>query len=422
MSPNLDQAIIIGAGPAGLAAALRLHQQTDITCTVYEIRPKITTLGGAIGIYPNGLRLMHRLGVYEAAMARGASSEMRTLHSLQGHIVASQNSVGWAQKQTGFGYIRIKRTDLMDVLHEAIDKAGIPIRFGKQLKTIKEDADGVHVKFSDGTTDSADMLFGCDGIHSVVRHSYVDPALVPVYSGIAGLASIVSSQDLSPETLRQISGLELTFTEDGLLAVNPCTAKRDEMFLFISKEVALPKSGDCRDGWEVQGKDEVDGFTSTVGKILQTAHGEWGTALRDLVDHTSVVKFYPVYRLPPGGTWSKGRCVLVGDAAHAMSPHAGQGVSMALEDVFLLSRLLEDRRRPLHEVFEKYDQIRRPRVNEIFAMAAKNAHVRKKSGPWGLWLKEVGISMAINLMWALGMDKKGLDQKHMVYDIDDEEL
>ncbi|KAJ5587409.1 uncharacterized protein N7459_003174 [Penicillium hispanicum] len=416
------KAIIIGAGPAGLAAALRLHQQTDVTCTLYELRPEPTTLGGAVGILPNGLRLMHRLGVYDAATTRGASGRNLTLHSLQGHIVSSQDYVGWAREQTGFGYMRIKRSDLVDVLLDAVNKAAIPIRFGKHLTRITEDVDEVRVEFADGSTDAADMLLGCDGIHSFVRRSYVDPALVSEYSGIAGLASIIPSKDLSSETTRQILGLEATHTEDGVLAVNPCTANRDEMYFFLSREVALPDSGDSRDGWEAHGKEEVDGFKAMVGGMLESARGEWGDALRDLVANTSVLKFYPVYRLPPGGTWSKGRCVLVGDAAHAMSPHAGQGVSMALEDVFLLSRLLEDRDRPLREVFEKYDQIRRPRVNEIFAMAAQNGKARRKTTPWGLWFREFGMSMAMNLMWAVGLDKRGFSQTHLVYDIDRVEL
>jgi 2-polyprenyl-6-methoxyphenol hydroxylase-like FAD-dependent oxidoreductase len=133
----------------------------------------------------------------------------------------------------------------------------------------------------------------------------------------------------------------------------------------------------------------------------------------------SSVNFYPVYRLLPGGVWFKGRCLLVGDAAHAMSPHAGQGVSMALEDVFLLSRLLEDPERPLTKVFEIYDGIRRPRVNEIFKLAAQNAGVRRRTGSWGLWLKEVQISMAMTLSWFFGADKRGLRQGHLVYDIDE---
>ncbi|KAJ5152289.1 hypothetical protein N7492_010584 [Penicillium capsulatum] len=415
------KAIIIGAGPAGLAAALRLHQQTNISCTLYELRPEPTTLGGAIGIPSNGLRLLHRLGVYDKVIARGFGGSTMTLHSVRGHIVGAQEIVGWAREKTGFGYLRIKRADLVDILLEAVHEALIPIHFGRRVTSIGE-TDRVRVLFEDGSTDEADMVFGCDGIHSFVRSSVVDPGQAAVYSGMSGLATLIAMEDVSAETRNLINGMEATLTEDGMLAVTPCTAEKNELFLFFSKEVALPDSGDSRDGWEAHGREQIDNFKDMLLGLLESGQGKWARALRELVDKTSVVKFYPVYRLPPGRAWSQGRCVLIGDAAHAMSPHAGQGVSMALEDVFLLSRLLEDSNRALVEVCRKYDEIRRPRINEIYETAAQNADVRRKTGPLGLWFKEIGLSLALILTQALGLDKGGLKQKQLIYDIDQVEL
>lgn len=416
------QAIIMGAGPAGLAAALRLHQQTNIKCTVYELRSSPTTLGGAIGIQPNGLRLLHRLGVYDAAVRKGYGGRNLTMHSLQGHVIGSIDHVGWAREKTGFGYLRIKRRDLQEILLEEVEKAGIPVRFGKKLVTIDDRVDEVRVVFEDGETDSADVLLGCDGIHSFVRKTHIDPSQTAEYSGLSGIMSIVPAETVSSEVMDQISGLEATLTEEGMMALNPCTASKDELLWFFTKEVPLPESGDSRDGWEVHGKEEVQGFKDMLLEVLKNAQGDWGNALKKVVSCTSVVKFYPIYRLPLGKSWSKGHCVLVGDAAHAMSPHAGQGVSMALEDVFLLSRLLEDDTRPLCEVFEKYDAIRRPRVDEIFKMAQENGEMRKKSTSWGLWFKELKVSIALSMSWALGLDLKGARQGHLVYDIDEVEL
>ncbi|KAJ5636108.1 uncharacterized protein N7484_009421 [Penicillium longicatenatum] len=430
MTEKTRKAIIMGAGPAGLAAALRLQQQTNITCTIYELRPQPTTLGGAIGIQPNGLRLLSRLGVYDAFAAHGYSGTDLTLHSLQGHDVGSVDMVGWAREKTGFGYLRIKRTDIVEILKKEVERAGINIHFGKRLVKTEnfEEAGGsgskagVRVTFEDGSVDEADILLGCDGIHSFVRRSYVDPKHEPVYSGLSGLGALIPSSALSSKSTELINGLEGTLTEEGMLAVNPCLPGKEEIFMFFSKWLPLPESGDSRDGWEIHGKEEVDGFKEQLLSTLEHAQGDWANALRELTHATSAVNFYPVYRLPLGGRWSRGRCVLVGDAAHAMSPHAGQGVSMALEDVFLLARLLADPERSIEEVFEKYDHIRRPRVNEIFQMAADNAEMRKKSTPTGLWLKELKFHTMMNIAWAFGLDKKGMKQRHLVYDIDEAEL
>ncbi|KAJ5246565.1 hypothetical protein N7468_001548 [Penicillium chermesinum] len=416
------KAIILGAGPAGLAAALRLQQQTDIECTIYELRSTPTTLGGAVGIPSNGQRLLHRLGVWDQAHSRGFSGSNLTMHSLSGSIVASSDFVGWARERTGFGYMRIKRTDIVDVLLDAVQKAGIPVQFGKKLSALSESESGVSATFDDGEVVQADLLLGCDGIHSFVRSKYVDPGYAPVYSGISTLGSVIPASVLSAETLAQLNGLESTMTEKGMLAVNPCTAGKEEVFMFFSKFLQLPEAGDSRDGWTAHGKEEVESYRSDLRKMVEHAKGTWGDALRELAHGVSDVHFYPIYRLPLGGKWSRGRVVLVGDAAHAMSPHAGQGVSMALEDVFLLARLLKDPARPLDEAFEKYDAIRRPRVDEIFTMAANNARNRKATGTWGLWFKELAISMFMNVSWALGLDRSGKGQHHLVYDIDEAEI
>ncbi|KAK5791357.1 hypothetical protein VI817_006666 [Penicillium citrinum] len=367
------------------------------------------------------MRLLYRLGVYDKILARGYNGSNITLHSLQGNTIGSQDLVGWARDQIGFGYVRIKRTDLVDVLLEAINEAGIPIHFNKRVTHIDDGADGVSVTFKDGSTDNADILLGCDGIHSFIRRYWVDPEQTSEYSGLSGIGSVIPGSSLNPETTAQISGLEATMTEEGMFAVTRCTQSTDDLYWFFTKEVSIPGSGD-RDGWEVQSKEEVKGFKDPLLKILENARGQWGETLREIVSKTSVVKFYPIHRLPPGGTWSKGRCILVGDAAHAMSPHAGQGVSMALEDIFLLSRLLEDHSRNLDQVRVRYEEIRRPRVDEIYKMATQNGNSRKRSGPWGLWLKESIAGVALNLSWAIGLERLGFKQRHLVYDIDEVEL
>ncbi|KAJ5757466.1 uncharacterized protein N7511_006160 [Penicillium nucicola] len=427
-----SQAIVIGSGPAGLAAALRLQKHNKISCTIYELRPEPTTLGGAIAIFSNGLRLFNRLGIYDDLMRCGYAGSMFTLHSLRGGVVGTQDFVGWAREKTGFGYLRIRRNDLVGVLLEAVKREGIEIKFGMKMKGIEEldgDVDvegngggGVRVLFEDGSSDTADLLLGCDGIHSQVRREVVDPLQEPEYSGIAGSFSLIPAAELPAGSADSMAGLHAMLTEEGIFLINPCTPNKDVVMWSFSREVALPTSGDIRDGWEEHRKAEVEGFKDNLLKILEGSHGEWSETVKNLVRKTTVIKFHPIYRLPLGGQWYKGRCLLLGDAGHAMSPHAGQGVSMALEDVFLLSRLLEDSNRSLPDVFAKFDYIRRPRVNEVYSHSAKNANSRKKTGPWGLWMKETAWGVYSGLSWAFGLDKKGAGQKHLAYDIDEAEL
>jgi 2-polyprenyl-6-methoxyphenol hydroxylase-like FAD-dependent oxidoreductase len=413
--------IIIGAGPAGLAAALQLSQSNHVSCVVYEIRSEPTTLGGAVGIPSNGLRLFHRLGLYESLAARGAVGSSLAVHSSTGSDLGEINLTGWSKEKTGFGYMRIKRTDLVDILLTSVEKERIPIYYSKQLVAIKDGNQGVIVTFSDGTVDTADLLLGCDGIHSCVRTMHVDPGVKPEYRGLSGIFSLIPTDELS-STASSVTGLNATLTKDGLFAVMPCSPSHDNLYWFFSYPVEIPLSGDNRDGWEVHRKKEIEGFKSHLLTVLRDVQGSWGDFVKEVVEKTKVVKFYPTFSLPLGGKWSKGRCLLLGDAGHAMQPHAGQGVSMALEDVFLLSRLLGSPSLSLPDALLKFDQIRRPRVDKMYKTSARNGERRKKTGPWSQWFTEWTVWVGIYTYNLLNLYRWGLGQKDLVYDIDEEVL
>lgn len=389
---------------------------------MYEIRPEPSTLGGAVGIFSNGLRLCERLGVYDQLLSRGSSVSTLTIRNLHGDILGAQDVVGLAKEKIGFGYLRIKRMDLLDVLLQAAATANIPVKYNKRITGITETEHAVNVTFSDGTTDSADLLLGCDGIHSAVRGIYVDPDQTPKYSGFAGLGSLVPMTALKPPATSLLGEFNGTFTTEGTFMVMPCTKSGDEMYWGFSKELPLPESGDTRDGWQVHRKEEVDTFKESLLPLLKDSDGEWSESIRQIVNSTSAVFFYPSFKLPSGGRWHKGRCVLLGDAAHAMPPHAGQGVSMALEDVFFLSKTLEDGSRPLEEAFERYERIRRPRTEAMAELAVKNAQIRKRSSVVGLRVKELLIWAYMSVTKVLGRPFGSSQQQQLLYDVEEEDV
>ncbi|KAF8847336.1 FAD binding domain protein [Acephala macrosclerotiorum] len=417
---KVNKVLIIGAGPAGLSAALHLYQSNNISPTLYDIHPGPTPLGGALGIPSNGSRLLQRLGLHEDLLARASTGSELIVHSVKGHVIGKMDMAAWSKEKTGFGYMRVKRADLMDVLLNVTKNAGIPVHYGKRVVAIEE-SDGVTVTFSDGTIDTADFLIGCDGIHSMVRKTYIDPEIDPEYSGISNVFSIVPTSQLPPSAA-SLTGLNATVTTSGLLALTPCTSSGDSIYWFFSREVAIPDSGDTRDGWEEHGKKEVDEFKATMHGFLEEVQGDWGGMLRHVVNETQAVKFYPIFKLPLGGRWSRGRCLLIGDAAHAMPPHASQGVSMALEDVFLLSRLLSKPEHSLEEVFGIYEEKRRPRVNEMFKTAERNGAVRKNTSHWRLRVNEVMVSGASWIYQTCHLDQLGLGQGPLAYDIETENI
>lgn len=162
--------------------------------------------------------------------------------------------------------------------------------------------------------------------------------------------------------------------------------------------------------------------------VLASVRGEWGALLKTVIQTTTDVKFYPIFRLPLGGKWANGKCLLLGDAAHAMQPHVGQGVSMALEDAFMLSRLLLPETGTafampsLGEVFSKFDEIRRPRIEKFHRLAADRGEQRKRTSEWAHWAKEMAFWAGLWVYSSLRLDRWGFGEGDLVYDIDEIEI
>jgi 2-polyprenyl-6-methoxyphenol hydroxylase-like FAD-dependent oxidoreductase len=345
----------------------------------------------------------------------GNTAEEFVLHSTRNDkIIAEANFSGDATQKIGFGYIRIKRSDLISVLLNAVQKEGIPIHYEKRVVSIDEQDENITAVFSDGTRETADILLGCDGIHSGVRSLHVDSSIQPEYSGVSTMFSVLKRSQL-PDDAPPIACFNSTFTTDGVLAVTPCTSSNDEVFWFFSGEIPVPESGE--NGWEEHRRKEVQEVKNSILEILHQVQGRWGDFVRDLIRRTDKISFTPIYRIPLGKTWSRGRCLLMGDAAHAMQPQAGQGTSMALEDVFVLSRVIKQNPDdPVKDIFRKYDEIRRPRITRIYTASEKNGALWTKTGPWGLWFRELMAWVVFSLLQVFGWKRGVIPLQDLIYD------
>lgn len=161
---------------------------------------------------------------------------------------------------------------------------------------------------------------------------------------------------------------------------------------------------------------------STFLDLLGDANSEWVNTLKEVVHKTDVMKFYPIFKIPTGRPWSKGRCLIMGDAAHAMPPHASQGVSMALEDVFLFSKLLTQDSKDLGELLQAYESKRKTRTEQMLKTAERNGDVRKKKTSLRLRVNELAISSGLWVFEKVGLDKFGIGQGPLAYDVEEEQF
>lgn len=142
---------------------------------------------------------------------------------------------------------------------------------------------------------------------------------------------------------------------------------------------------------------------------LLALHGDWANPIPQLIQSAEVILNIPIHDVPSLPRWSAGRTILIGDAAHAVAPHSGQGASMALEDAMLLAKLLrETNGASLESIFTSFEQQRRPRTDKVIALGRRNGQQKERMSPIAYWFQQQMMRIFIPLTangkqdWLLG--------------------
>ncbi|KAI9902303.1 hypothetical protein N3K66_001655 [Trichothecium roseum] len=334
---KIHDVAIIGAGLAGLTLALALDQQ-GISVTVYESRPAPLNIGGAVMLSPNALKVLDALGFYETVKPQGYSFETLEYRDVEGNLVETYEFGN--EEKYGYQGLRIYRHVLIDALVAALAGKGVRVRYGVKFSHVVEDtaASGVTFSFVDGTTTttaSASLLIGADGIHSTVR-KYLYPDLQPKFVGMAGITAAVPTAQL-----KLPPGYHLPVTivsPQGAFVIAP--QQPDGSEVLIGKQQRVAAGDRTAAGWD---RDFVADKQSGA-EFLQQGNDAFPEVVRNatsVVDPQKVNK-WPFFVVPKLDRWaSESRRVLIlGDAAHAIPPSAGQGINQAFEDAYILALLL----------------------------------------------------------------------------------
>jgi FAD-dependent urate hydroxylase len=278
------------------------------------------------------------------------------------------------------------RTDLSGVLYDEAVYRGVEVEFGKRLIRLDDKEDGVTAHFSDGSSATGDILVGADGIRSAVR-PLIDPAAPsPRYTGLlafAGRPTPGTTVDL-PSTR---GSLEMIY---GKRAVFAYGVYDDGSFGWF---VNLPSPK------PITGQEARDIGAAEWTRRLAGVFAEDRSPAVELItasDPGEMVIVGALEDLPRVPAWSRGRVVLVGDAAHATSPSSGQGASIAIESAVQLARCLRDS--PSHAIaFGTYEELRRSRVERIIASGAK-VNSKKAPGALARALRDMFLPIAMKLL------------------------
>ncbi|MBP2364597.1 FAD-dependent monooxygenase [Pseudonocardia parietis] len=336
---------IVGAGIGGLTLALSLHAR-GVPVTVYERAAELREVGAAVALSANGLRPIDELGLLGELEAVATQPTELIHRGWRTHDRVTAFPVGLDgsyRERFGAPYLGIHRAEFQRVLSGACPPGMIRL----SSEVVSADRDGT-LTLASGETVTASVVVGADGVHSGLR-SLVDPAAAPAYTGTSGFRGIVPVSSLP--SLPDPGAIQFWMGPDAHLlhyAIGPDGG--DVNFLAVLEGPAQWAAG--------PGPAEAEPGT------LARAFAGWAPAVREMVEAVPQSAHWPLYTLPPLSRWTAGRVVLLGDAAHTMLPHHGQGANQSIEDAVVLADLLaasDDHVR----AFALYERIRRYRTRQV---------------------------------------------------------
>ena len=352
--------VIVGAGLSGLSLALAL-QKVGIPCSIYEARSESYSIGGGITVSPNGLRILDRLGVYPKVKQRGFHFETLAFKNEAGET--TDVYYFGSEKLYGYQAFRITRQLMIDEMKRMLSEQGIQVHHNMCFSQIvSETPEQVEIKFADGSTASASILIGSDGIYSSVR-KYVVRSADPVYSGITAINGVIPRS-----RMRIPEGYHLPATvmaEPGAFLLVP--QEPDGLELLIGAQRRFPDRD--KEGWKKLRDNKQE-----LLNMLRESQQDWPDIVQSVLEEAPVEKMgiWPFYGIPKLEKWAStsNRVIIVGDAAHAIPPTAGQGVNQAFEDVNMLAILLSklSSKIGLPDALQFWQSYRQERVDKILEL------------------------------------------------------
>ncbi len=312
----IRKVLIVGGGIGGLTLAAALGQR-GIKADVVEIKPKTTVYGVGILQPGNALRALRTIGVMEACLAAGFQMDEYRMCDAQGGRIASMNLLRVADPDLP-AINALPRRALHEILTAAALAAGAEIRFQRTLTTLEQTPSGVEARFADGDANLYDLVVGADGIRSTVRTMLFGPEFEPRFTG-QGVWRFTTARPAALNYQAMYYGVGL---KAGLV---PITSEL--MYLFLV-------SNEPTNRWM-----PTDQLHEILSDYLKPFGGEFLTTVRANLRDSKDVVYVPIEEVSVPAPWYRGRVVLIGDAAHASSPHIAQGASMAIEDAIVLSEL-----------------------------------------------------------------------------------
>lgn len=361
---------VVGGGIGGLTLALALRQR-GLEVQVFEQAAELAEIGAAVALSANATRELRRLGVLDGIAAASTEPteliyrDWRTGRRVAAHPV---HLGGAYQARFGAPYFGIHRADLQRVLSEALGGAGLHL--GHRLSGIAERDGTVALEFTNGRSYEADIVIGGDGVRSAVRRHITGEDGVS-YTGTSAFRGIVPTAGLP--SLPDPHAIQFWMGPDAHLLHYAIGDEGQDVNFFAVVEG--PKD------WPAGGStQEIE-----PGEAVAAFQG-WHPAVTEMIASAPNKLRWGLFVVPHLLRWHRGRTVLMGDSAHAMVPHHGQGANTTIEDAITLAEILptlagaDDQ--AVQAAFRRYEALRRARTRKIQRSSwATNGLLHLPDGP-----------------------------------------
>ena len=340
---------IIGGGIGGLFAANALIAR-GIDVAVYEQAPALGEIGAGVFLTPNSVRHLELVGLGAAVEQWGARVGPHSHYFRHDGApiapVQVTDSSGW---NATFG---MHRADFVDFLAKALP-AGV-INTGHRGVGFEQVGDTARITFANGNKAEADIVIAADGIHSELRQ-FVAPPSKPVFHGSVAYRGLVPHENV-PDW--PVDRWLMWLGQGKHFLVFPLRAGK-----LVNYVGFVPADAEMKESWSAPGDPDV----------LRAEFAGWDSRIGGLLSKVEKTFRWALYDREPLPVWTKGRLTLLGDAAHPMLPHLGQGANQSIEDGMALATILSHAGRAgAPQALQAYEKLRRERVAEVQSGARKS--------------------------------------------------
>jgi 2-polyprenyl-6-methoxyphenol hydroxylase-like FAD-dependent oxidoreductase len=309
---------VVGGGSAAAAAAIMLAEG-GVSVELIEVKPDVAALGSGITLQGNALRVLRRLGVWDAVERAGYAFDSLGLRAPDpyGSVIVELEDLrtGGPDLPATLG---VYRPALARILLDRAVEAGAKVRFGTTYTSLEQDETGVAVTFADGSSGRYDLVVGADGIRSWTRRM---------------LGVQLATQSAGMGIWRAFTGRPASVTRTDLYYGGPChiagycPTGPDSLYAYLVE--------DAQDRSTLSPEESL----AVMRELATPYHGPWDQIRESLTDPSRVnYTWFESHLLD--GPWHRGRVVLIGDAVHSCPPTLAQGAAQAFEDADVLAELL----------------------------------------------------------------------------------